>query len=387
MKEIKPIDLDLSLTDLGQHKLPEQLQHLKQYEKYAKPLKEDVWGFKIPQFFENGSPNDDWYTFRTNQVGSSEIATLLDLDEYGDQVKLFYNKLGEKYPFFNSRFTVLGLELEERISDFWQYHDGTDEGWVDNLFFGKKVREKVEMPFYAINVNYPHLAVSCDFLIPGGQANPFTGEIENFDKPLEIKNISQLAHDKYKLGIPERYLCQLQIQMLILGVTSADIAYLVAGNNFKVMPVDLDVKVCQAIITKSYIFWEKVKEGRELYVDYYDKSEEEQIAVDAKLQHIEPEPSGNEAFKEFYHEKYKVSRTETTELGTDEQWELAVDYMKTNDTIKELTRKKEQLGQKIKLSTRHVEVTDFGENGRIINRRPESGRGYFKVNAKNYKDE
>lgn len=380
----KPIDLNLSLEDLGKYTLPKELKHLKKYEKYAKPLKEDVWGFKIPQFDETGSPNPDWYTFRTNQVGSSEIATLLDLDEYGDPVKLFYNKLGEEYGFVNSRFTVLGLELEERISDFWQYHDGTEEGWIDNLFYGEKVREKVEMPFYAINVNYPHLAVSCDFLIPGNQVNPFTGEIENFDKPLEIKNISQLAHDKYELGIPERYLCQLQIQMLILGVTAADIAYLVAGNNFKVMPVDLNVKVCQAIITKSFEFWKRVEAGRELYVDYHSKSIEEQIKVDAELQHLEPEPSGNEAFKEFFKAKYKVSRAESTEVGAEDQWDLAVEYMKANDEIKKYTRLKEQLGQKIKLSTRHTEVTDFGENGRIINRRPETGRGYFKVNVKNY---
>ena len=90
---IKPINLSLGLEDLGQHTLPSELKHLKQYEQYAKPLKEDVWGFKIPQFLEDGSPNDDWYTFRTNQVGSSEIATLLDLDEYGDPVKLFYNMI------------------------------------------------------------------------------------------------------------------------------------------------------------------------------------------------------------------------------------------------------------------------------------------------------
>jgi hypothetical protein len=142
--------------------------------------------------------------------------------------------------------------------------------------------------------------------------------------------------------------------------------------------------VCQAIITKSFEFWKKVEAGRELYVDYNSKTEDERIAIDAELQHIEPEPSGNEAFKEFYHDKYKVSRTESTDIGTDEQWQLGVDYMKANDEIKKYTRIKEQLGQKIKLSTRHIEVTDFGENGRIINRRPEAGRNYFKVNIKNY---
>lgn len=386
MKDIKPVDLDLSLDNLGMT-LPEELAHLEQYAKYAKWLKEDLVGFKIPQFKEDGSPNPDWYSFRKNQIGSSEIATILGYDEYGDKVKLWYSKLGDTFPHFSTRFTMLGLHLEDKIADLAEYYDGTEQGWVDNKFYGKKIRTKVDMPFYAININYPHIAVSLDFCLPGGQKSPFTGEIIEFDAPLEIKNMSQMAHDKYEIGVPERYMIQLQIQMMALGVTYSEIAFLVAGNDFKMMPAELNVQICQKIITDSYEFWETVKEARKIYEPYgpWDLlSPEQQQEVTGLIQHLEPDPSGTDAFKEFYKEKYKNPKEEIERVGTEEEWELAVEYDKCNKLISDLTLKKEKIAQTLKMATRFEPVITFGDRGRVTNRLNANGRNYFKVNVKNY---
>lgn len=386
MKKLKPITLDLDTKDLG-IVLPKELKHLNEYSKYAKWLCEDVVGFKIDQFDKNGAPNLDWYSFRQYQIGSSEVATVMGLDEYGDKVKLFYSKLGEKFPFFNSRFTILGLHLESKISEIACYHDGTDEGWIENLFKGEVVRQKAEIPFYAINVNYPHLAVSLDYVMLGGQKSPFTGEVIPYDYPLEIKNISEMAYNKYDKTLPIRYLAQLQIQMLVLGCLTSEVAYMVAGNDFKMMPVDLDVEFCQNLLEQSHAFWKLVEEGREVYEGYHLLDEESKVEKDIAMSKVEPDPSGTDAFKEFFAAKYKVSRLESLRMGTSEEWDLAVESKQLNDVIKDTKKAKEIIDQKLKLASRNEEVIDFGDNGRIIHRRPEGGRASFRVNIKNWKDD
>ena len=97
--------LDFNTKDLGKYELPEKLSHLEQFKKYAKPIKEGVWGFFIPQFIDD-KPNLAWWEFRKSQIGSSEIATLTGHDEYSDPVKLFWSKVGMDFPFVNTKFTV-----------------------------------------------------------------------------------------------------------------------------------------------------------------------------------------------------------------------------------------------------------------------------------------
>lgn len=372
--------LDLTTEKLG-CVLPSELAHLEEYAKYAKEIKEDVYGFFIPQFVD-GKRNEDWYTFRRNTVGSSEVATLLDLDEYGDPVKLFRSKVDYTPAAFASKFTVNGLHFEERISDLWEFHDGTELGWVDNWSEGKKIRSKVAIPCYAININYPHLSASLDFLIPNGQVNPFTGEVDTFDKPLEIKMVSQFASEKYELGLPHRYIAQTNLQMLVFGSTSAEIAYLVAGVDFNVLPVDMDLELCQLILERSMEFWNRVTMARDIL-----NSPGEELEIDKQITQLEPEPSGNEAYLEFYKDKYKNSYEESIRLGTEEEWDLAVDYKLCTDEISRLEKEKEVLKHKIMSFSRYEEVIDFGDNGRILNKRPEGKRATFRVNIKNYKNE
>ena len=371
--------IDLSLDNLGCN-LPDEIAHLGEYSKYAKQIKEDVYGFFIPQFIE-GKRNEDWYSFRKNTLGSSEIATIIDMDEYGDAVKLFRSKIDYDIPPFATKFTVNGLHFEEKISDLWEFYDGTETGWVDNWTQAKKIRTKVPIPCYAVNINYPHLSASLDFFIPGGQVSPFTGKVVESDASLEIKMVSQFAAEKYELGIPHRYVVQTNLQMIVLGITYSELAYLVAGVDFNVLPLDMDLELCQEIIVKSYEFWNRVTMARDIY-----NSEGEELDIDKQITDIEPEPSGNEAYIEFYKDKYKTSYEDTLRAGEDEEWDIAVQYKTCTDKIAELEKTKEKLKQKIMAFSKYDEVISFGDNGRILNKRPEGKRATFRVNIKNYKE-
>jgi predicted phage-related endonuclease len=372
--------IDLSKKNLG-CKLPEEIAHLEEFARYAKQIKEEVYGFFIPQFVD-GKRNEDWYSFRKNTIGSSEVATLLDLDEYGDPVKLFRSKVDYDIPPFASKFTVNGLHFEEKISDLWEFHDGTELGWVDNWTEGKKIRKKIEIPCYAININYPHISASLDFYIPGGQVSPFTGEVVESDASLEIKMVSQFASDKYELGIPHRYVVQTNLQMIVLGLTYSEIAYLVAGVDFNVLPLDMDLELCQEIVVKTYDFWKRVTMAK----DILNTEGSDELEKDREITNLEPEPSGNISYIEFYKDKYKTSIQESFRLGTDEEWQMAVSYKNTTDKISQLEKSKEKEKQNIMAFSRYDEIISFEDNGRILNKRPEGKRATFRVNIKNYKE-
>ena len=395
---IQPMDTDLSQEDLGQYQLPPELKHLEPYRSYAKPIKEDVWGFFIPQFKNDGTKNMDWYNFRSETIGASAVAMLVGLSEYGDPVELFHEKLGFKMPFTDSSFTYFGLLLEDKIAFSWRYYDGTEDGYVANKFAGKVIRENAEIPCYAINVNYPWISASLDYLVPGGQVSPFTGEKINFDFPLEIKNISPFAAEKYETGLPSTYVAQVNEQMLVTGCTYAEIAFLTSGCIFKTMPFDMDLALCQKIILETRALWDRVEEARAIIKVHEDtlvgleSPEEINELIETtqnQIHQLEPEPTGNKAFLEFYKAKYKVSRVDTARAGDEDEWDLAVSYKKISAEIKRLTKEKDVIKHKIfSYSVMDEEVSFMGgDNGRVVNRRPDVGKSYFGVNIKNWEDD
>lgn len=169
--------------------------------------------------------------------------------------------------------------------------------------------------------------------------------------------------------------------MIVLGITYSELAYLVAGVDFNVLPLDMDLELCQEIIVKSYEFWNRVTMARDIY-----NSEGDELEIDRQITDIEPEPSGNEAYLEFYKDKYKVSYEDTSRKGEEEEWDIAVQYKTCTDDIALLEKTKDKLKQKIMAFSKYDEVISFGDNGRILNKRPEGKRATFRVNIKNYKE-
>ena len=363
---------------------PKELEHLIAYKEYARELKPNVWGFFIPQFKEDGSKNPLWYEFRVNTLGASETATSLknDYDEYGIRAKLWWSKLGRKFKEIKSKFTFWGLELEENTAVAWQYYDGTDEGYIDNRYEGKKIRTYEKLNCYAVNIKYPFLSASFDFLVPAGQANPFTGEIMEFSFPLEVKQISAFAAEKYELGLPVRYIFQVHQQALIWEVDYAEIAYLKAGTDFNVLPIFMNEAVTNQIIEETKEFWDLVQQGKGLYADFeLESNEAKREELSAQLDTLEPPPEGNKGYEEFWKEKYKNTNTKSRP-GTEEEWGIGTDYNALNKKIKDLEKEKQLLKNQLLRSIQDYEEVTFNDSGRIVHRFNEGSRTYFGVNLK-----
>jgi len=367
---------------------PKELTHLTQYAKYCKKLKEGVYGFFINQFNPDGTKNIDWYEFRKNTLGASETATACEggYDEYGVRAKLFWSKVGAKFPEIKSKFTFWGLELERNVANAWKYYDGSEEGYIDNRYNANVIREFQDLNCYAINIKYPYLSASFDFLVPEGQVNPFSGEVVNFSYPLEIKTISLAAAEKYETGLPVRYIFQTHQQMIIWECDYCEIAALKGGTDFQVYPIKMVDSVKEMVLKETKEFWDLVVEARPIYNELeitFDNDKKQQLRE--QLDNLEPEPEQNKGYEDFWKEKYKEGSIAKELVGTDDDFQIAVAYKDILEEEKELSTKKQLIKNHLLYIMKDYEELTFGDKGRVVHRNNPGSRAYFGVNIKNYK--
>ena len=65
----------------------------------------------------------------------------------------------------------------------------------------------------------------------------------------------------------------------------------------------MDLELCQEIVIKTYDFWNCVTMARDIL-----NTESDELEKDREITNLEPEPSGNTAYIEFYKDKYKNSQ-------------------------------------------------------------------------------
>jgi len=329
-------------------------------------MRSDLQIVRVPEH------SSEWYAFRRNGIGGSDVGCVLGLNRYDTVVRLFHEKVGtidiRKY---DNESTFWGRELEDKIADTWRYYDGTQDGYIENKKNGKIIRECRNINGYVINPKYPWLFASLDRVmnIKGG-VNLITGSPLQTEGVLECKELSYRAAQMWQDGIPIYYLTQVHQYMIILETDYAELAILQDGNKFRVEKIPRDEELCDRIINITKMFWEnRILPAKEAYA----KRQQAEINMnmteiekyDALIQKYEPEPDKSEAYKEFMEERFLRER-EVVE-GTVEQYNLC-----KKDTLlrrlgsrldEERTGIKNRLLKAIGISG--AEVIDFGTLGAV----------------------
>jgi len=316
--------------------------------------------------------SDEWYAFRQNGIGGSEVGTVLGLNKYDTNVRVFHEKIGSIEPRrIDSERMFWGRTNEENIARVWQYYDGTQEGYVENYTNDKIVRKCRNVNGYVVNPEYPWLFASVDRLInKEGGFNLITGEPLTQEAILECKNMSYWVSKMWEDGIPIFYLLQIHQYMAILETDYAEIAMLVDGGRLVVEKIHRDEGIIEKLlsITKSW-WYDRVVPGQEAIKNRNQAEIGGNLAEvekhDAVVQQLEPEPDESEAYKEFMEEKFVETRESID--GTIELYSLA----KKDNFLKKIKGKidKERIGIKnlfIKFMVQHgSESIDFGKLGYV----------------------
>ena len=314
----------------------------------------------------------EWYEFRKNGIGGSEIGTVLGLNKYDTVVRVFHEKCGTVVPRKeDNEFMFWGREMEDKIAEIWKFYDGTDDGYIENKKNNKVIRECRNINGYVVNPDYPWLFASLDRVINiKGGINLITGDALKTEGVLECKTLSHWGAQIWQDGIPIYYLAQVHQYMIILDTDYAEIAILQDGNKFRVEKVMRDDVLCERIIEISRMFWEnRVLPAKEAFakrlIAEMDRNIQEQERWDAQIQLYEPEPDRSEAYKEFMEERFLKEREAID--GSIGHYELCKKdtYLRKvmNRMDEERTGIKNQLLQV--LGKYGAEVIDFGRLGNV----------------------
>ena len=315
---------------------------------------------------------DEWFAERLNGIGGSESGTVLGMNNYegGSCLELFYTKIGLKPQRKDgNKYTFFGSLLEQSVADVWEYHDGTENGYIKNYEDKNKMRECRNVNGFITNIHFPHLYVNIDRLIQKGAFSLLNGHIMEDNGILECKTMSSYVAKKWESGLPPMYIMQVVQQCMCMGLDYAEIAVLELDNrNLSVYPIEPTAEHKEMLLTYTHNFWyNMVLPAKELVqeMNLYTKRGEFAKAEQAKaaIEQLEPAADGSESYKQFMNERWL---SEANVIKADEEM---IENIKQLTIIKELAKKIEPdqtfCENKIREYMRECDEMDCGLNGKV----------------------
>jgi putative phage-type endonuclease len=307
---------------------------------------------------------DEWHRYRLSGIGASEASVAYyGVNKYEGVVELYHRKIDNVQEFGKMRDhsddalerMESGLWMEPTISDMWTYWDGARMSHISNKKNNMKIRDFVDSPGYVVNPEYPWLFASPDRVIPSGSAS-LVSEIDMLtdDCPLELKNVSFNGAKRWDGTVPKEYVIQMYQQMICMDCKYAEIARLIDGWDFMVIPIIRDDSFAESMIRVTKSFWyDLIMPARE----FIARREECRVKGDVsgvekwntKIMELEPEPV-SVADKKFISDTAEIE--EGSDMGGDEIiLRLAQQHKVIQRIIAELEKNSDVL--EVKLSNMH----------------------------------
>ena len=136
----------------------------------------------------------EWYEFRQQGIGSSEISTVVRANDWEILPKWIEKKAGLRGDDPLNEAMLGGLLAEDGIGLRWKYWDAAD--YVANYAAKKIIRENIKVTGYIANPKYPLLFTSTDFWALPGSPMLSTAMISETGFPVECKQINGFDADK-----------------------------------------------------------------------------------------------------------------------------------------------------------------------------------------------
>lgn len=327
---------------------------------------------------ENMTPKD-WLHFRNRGLGASEIGAVLGFSDYCSPMQKFDEKTSlNQRPRFENLAMFLGKRAENLNAEMWEYWDGSEEGMMTNYYLGRKLRRCRKINAYVQNPKYPWLFVSLDRII-----NKHVWKGRSFGEgALELKNLSTYEVQKWKEGIKTESLLQVQTQMKVCGFEYGELAVKQDDRKYTVYPFERNEELCEQIIDQTHDFWHnRVLPARKLQTQIFHAKQNfnQKLAEDleGQLQHLEPEPTGDDSVSDFLSEKYRKGVRGERE-GTTIELQLAQTHAEKKAELKEVERQVREAENKLKNSMKEVEVLNFGNDRKIFWTNTKVGNRVFR---------
>ena len=212
--------------------------------------------------------HQDWLKMRKIGIGGSDAAVACGLSRWKSPFQLWSEKTDRIVPTKANEACYWGIQLENLL----------------RAEFIKRTNLEVhECPFFLRSKEHKYMLANID------------GYVKNEDgsfSVLEIKTANAYAVQDWQDGLPIEYFAQIIHYMVVTGMSSAYVAVLLGGNEFRIQKYDRDEEMIQHIVQMEEHFWyeymlkdtppEATAKDNELLGQLYPKSKEKAIEMPAK---------------------------------------------------------------------------------------------------------
>lgn len=174
-----------------------------------------------------------WLEARRKGIGASDSAALCGYTDYGYPLTVYLDKLGMLPPQKENKSMRAGRMLEDAVAAFYEEDTG----------------RSLEAPGMVWHPTIPWLFSTLDRRTP------------DRERVVELKTASVQEASEWGTpgtdSIPAKYVVQVQHQMAVTGAAVADVAVLIAGNDFRVYTVERSEVLIDHLLEILSDFWKQ----------------------------------------------------------------------------------------------------------------------------------
>lgn len=190
----------------------------------------------------DGTPeeiNAQWLEYRVNGIGGSDAATVLGLNNYATPYTLWLEKTGRTMPsdLSDNEKVYWGNVLEPVVAQEFAKRHPELSVWESDCIY--------------VSEDEPFMFASVDAMISDDGVNETA--------VLEIKTCGERRRSDWDDGVPAYYLAQVNHYLAVTGLTTAYVAVLIGGQEYREYKIERDETDIAYLIEKEREFWQMVE--------------------------------------------------------------------------------------------------------------------------------
>jgi len=245
---------------------------------------------KLPQH-EQRSP--EWFEQRKDKLTSSDAATVLGINPYQKPYEVLFKKCGlDLKPFVGNIATRHGQKYEDEAIKKYCKITG-----YKNYDFGLLCHRDIHL-----NEDYYWLAGSPDGIVQDSSCP---------EKEPVLLEVKCPYRRKIKMGIiPEYYYPQVQFNLYITGLKTADFIEYLPPNTMNIVRVKIDLQWINENIKILEKFWKDVEHHRKVGLEGHPKFPKKKKVIDLRdpVPEEEPEPDQENAVSGYSFRECKPEK-------------------------------------------------------------------------------
>lgn len=250
--------------------------------------------------------HEQWLQVRQSGIGSSDAAVALGLSRYKSPLSLWLEKT-DRRP---------ATDLSDNEAVFW----GTTLEPVLAYVYAKRTGLKVRRVNAVLqHAEHPFMLANLDREVLGHPDGVGT---------LEIKTAGYHSAPQWEQGIPLAYQCQVLHQLAVTGHAWADVAVLIAGQDFRIYRVNRDDDKIADLIQREAAFWQHVTEDTQPAPDGSDDAAQALQSLypqdDSQTLDLSESLEMNELFNHFLNARQQKEEAEAREAQLKQQLQASL---------------------------------------------------------------